>query len=220
MPRYMIHACPERMWYVEGFLVPSMLAQGIREGEILVRCDTERRGNLWACAERLREAGTMPGGTWHIQDDVLICRDFAERTREEDHGIAWGFACHNFGDSPDYAGEVPAVFAWHSFQCLRLPNELAAEWVVWLEREAPNTPTYEEKIRTGKCDDELLRFFLRDKHGDMRVRNLTPCLVEHVDWLIGGTVLNPHRRLKLNRAMFWEDEALVEELKEAVEHRT
>lgn len=216
----MIHVCPQRMWYVEGFLKPSLLAQGIREDEIRVLCDVERRGNLWACAERLRQAGTMPGGTWHLQDDVLICRDFAERARAEDHGIAWGFACQNFGDSRDYAGEVPAVFAWHSFQCVRLPNELAAEWVEWLEREAPNTQTYAEKISTGKCDDELLRFFLRDKHGDMRVRNLSPCLVEHVDWLIGGTVLNPLRRLKLNRAMCWEDEALVEELREALENKT
>ena len=212
--QYMIHACPQRMWYVEGFLVPSMLAQGIRQEEIRVLCDTEKRGNLWACAERLRQAGTMPGGTWHLQDDVLICRDFAERTRAEDHGIAWGFACKNFGDSETYAGEHPVLFAWHSFQCIRLPNELAAEWPVWLRQEAPQTQIYAEKIQAGKCDDELLRFFLRDKHGDLRVRNLTPCLVEHVDWLIGGTVLNPLRRLKLNRAMYWEDQALVEELEE------
>lgn len=217
--QYMIHASPQRMWYVEGFLVPSMLSQGIREEDILVRCDREKLGNLRACARRLREAGTMPGGTWHIQDDVLLCRDFAERTRAEDHGIVWGFACKNFGDSETYAGEHPVVFAWHSFQCLRIPNELAAEWTVWLEREAPNTPLYAEKIQTGKCDDELLRFFLRDKHAGMRVRNLAPNLVEHVDFLIGGTVLNPLRRIKINRSMLWEDEALVAELEEQLKNR-
>ena len=209
---YMIHACPQRMWYVEGFLLPSMLAQGIREEEILVRCDTEKRGNLRACAARLREAGTMPGGTWHIQDDVLLCRDFAERTRAEDHGIVWGFACRNFGDDPNYAGEVPAAFAWHSFQCIRLPNELAAEWPVWLEREAPQIQTFAEKIQSGKCDDELLRGFLREKHGTEHVRNLVPNLVEHVDFLIGGTVLNPLRRIKVNRSMYWEDEELISAL--------
>ncbi len=29
--RYMIHACPPRMWYVEEFFIPSMKAQGIRD---------------------------------------------------------------------------------------------------------------------------------------------------------------------------------------------
>ena len=45
---YMIHACPQRMWYVEGFLIPSMKAQGISEEEITVWNDTEGKGNLFS----------------------------------------------------------------------------------------------------------------------------------------------------------------------------
>ena len=68
--KYMIHACPQRMWYVEEFLVPSMRDQDIRPDEIEIRCDTEGKGNLLSCMESFRDCGERPGGTWHLQDDV------------------------------------------------------------------------------------------------------------------------------------------------------
>ena len=40
---YMIHAAPPRMWYVEEFLIPALLAQGIRREEILVALDDSGR---------------------------------------------------------------------------------------------------------------------------------------------------------------------------------
>ena len=31
MSSYIIHACPARMWYVNGYLIPSMREQGIED---------------------------------------------------------------------------------------------------------------------------------------------------------------------------------------------
>ena len=77
--KVLIHACPKRMWYVEGFLLPELKRQGADEVEVWN--DTEGKGNLRACMEAFAARGTGDEGTWHIQDDVLLCRDFVERCR-------------------------------------------------------------------------------------------------------------------------------------------
>lgn len=59
------------------YLLPSFRRQDIQD--VSVRCDTKRVGNLKSCMEIF---ASMPeeGGTWHLQDDVLLCRNFKERT--------------------------------------------------------------------------------------------------------------------------------------------
>ena len=99
--KVLIHACPERMWYVEEFLKPELLRQGADEIEIWN--DTEKRGNLFACIDSFATRSGK-GGTWHIQDDVLLCHDFVTRCRELDIGVAYGFCCRNFGDRLDKEG--------------------------------------------------------------------------------------------------------------------
>jgi hypothetical protein len=44
---------------------------------------------------------------------------------------------------------------------------------------------------------------------------MKPNLVEHVDWIVGGSILSPWRGY-LARAEYWDDEDLVEELKTEV----
>ena len=222
----MIHACPQRMWYVKEFLVPSMLAQGIREEEIEIRCDTEGKGNLFSCMERFRSCGERAAescdpesGTWHLQDDVLICRDFAERTGAQDSGIVCGFACRNFGPSMQERGRMPVGFMWYSFQCTRIPDSIAGECADWFFSEAQYYPKYQTKVAEKMHDDQFFRDFLAERHGDLWITNLAPNLVEHIDWLIGGTTINQMRAFKTNRAEFWEDEALVKELEEALHVR-
>ena len=210
----MIHAVPQRMWYVEGFLIPSMLAQGISREEIELRCDTDGKGNLQSCMESFRAAGARDGGTWHIQDDVILCRDFAKRAQEHDLGIVCGFGCENFGAQQQTAGRVPLVFMWFSFPCIRIPNELAGACAEWFFAEAVKRDDYTKKISDRKHDDFFWQEFLREKRPDVWVTNLTPCLVDHVDYLIGGTLVNPRRPGKINRALSWEDEDLIEALRE------
>ena len=91
--KILIHACPQRMWYVQEFLAPALQAQGADEIEIWN--DAEGRGNLASCMASFA-ARTGDGGTWHIQDDVLPCRDFVERCRQNDEGVVYGFCNEQF----------------------------------------------------------------------------------------------------------------------------
>ena len=210
--KVLIHACPKRMWYVEGWLVPELRRQGADEVEIWN--DTEGAGNLAACMASFR-ARTGDGGTWHIQDDVLLCRDFVKRCREHDEGVVYGFCCEQFTDDPQQVGRLSVEDAWHSFQCVRIPDAYARECAEWLEGEGRDHEDYPLWIQSGKMDDSVFRNFLINRHGRETVENLKPCLVEHVDWIVGGSVLHPWRGY-LARATWFEDDALVRELKASV----
>lgn len=210
--KVLIHAYPKRMWYVEGWLVPELERQGADEIEIWN--DAEGKGNLRACLESFA-ARTGDGGTWHIQDDVLLCRDFVQRCREHDEGVVYGFCNVQFTDDPAQTGVVSVEDAWHSFQCLRIPDAYARECVAWFEGPGRTSGLYPIWISSGKMDDDMFRTFLLDRHGRETVENLRPNLVEHVDWIIGGSILSPWRGY-IARAHFWDDEELVRELKESV----
>ena len=210
--KVLIHAYPKRMWYVEGWLVPELQRQGA--DEIEVWNDTEGKGNLRSfldsCAAR-----TGDGGTWHIQDDVLLCRDFVQHCREHDNGVVYGFCNVQFTDDPAQTGVVSVEDAWHSFQCIRIPDAYARECAAWFDGPGRTSGLFPIWISSGKMDDDVFRTFLLDQHGRETVENLKPNLVEHVDWIIGGSILSPWRGY-IARAHFWDDEELVRELKESV----
>lgn len=217
--KYMIHACPERMWYVKEFLIPSMTAQGIRDEEITVWNDTEKKGNLFSCMDSFAECGKHKSGTWHLQDDVIISRDFADKTKEHDQGIVCGFACKNFGPSLQERGIVPSAFLWYSFQCIRIPDEIAGECAEWFYNEARYYPKFKEKVADRKHDDDFFREFILERKQDLKIENLDPNIVDHIDYLIGGTLINRLRAIKVNRSAFWKDEDLVEQLEEKLKQR-
>ena len=79
MAQYLIHTYPKRLWYVEQYLIPSMLAQGIDKASIIVYNDVNKEGNLLSCMKAFASVNNDDNGTWHLQDDVLICKDFKER---------------------------------------------------------------------------------------------------------------------------------------------
>lgn len=210
--KVMIHACPQRMWYVEGFLAPELRSQG---AEVEIWNDVNGLGNLDSCMASFAQI-RGDGDTWHLQDDVLPCRDFAERCRQYD-GIVFGFCCEQFEDDPRQAGRVYLPDAWHSFQCVRIPNAIARECAEWVrsgswEKESPdpNLPILRE---LNRGDDSFFRDFLLCRHPSLRVTNAKPNLVEHVDWLIGGSILSSYREY-IPRAHYWDDEARIRELKE------
>ena len=210
--KVMIHASPIRMWYVEGFLLPELERQGA--DEIRVFCDTEKLGNLRACMAAFASC-EGDGGTWHIQDDVLLCRDFVERCRQHDEGVVYGFCNEQFTDDPQQSGVVSVEDAWHSFQCVRIPDSYARACAEWLDGPGRTTAFYLLWIRSGKMDDDVFRTFLLNEHSRETVLNFKPNLVEHVGWIIGGSILSPWRG-HLARAYWWDDEELVNELKAAV----
>jgi hypothetical protein len=215
--KVMIHACPERMWYVEQFLVPSL------EGaEIRIWNDTEHRGNLRSCMDAFA-ACEGEGDTWHIQDDVLLCRDFLRKAGAFPAGVVvYGFCCEYFLDDPEIFGEVYMPDVWHSFQCVRIPDAWARECAEWYATRRWEWESMDLALpaleATNRGDDAFFREFLQCRHGEATAINARPNLAEHVDLLIGGSVLHQYRDYQA-RAYWWEDEDLVAALRYELRER-
>lgn len=214
--KILIHACPQRIWYVNDFLMPMLQEQGAENIEVYN--DTEKKGNLRACMDSFA-ARIGDGGTWHIQDDVLPSRDFVKKCIEHDEGLVYGFACRNFGDRLDAYGTVYAVDAWNSFQCVRIPDAYARECAAWVfgkkwQTESPS-PELPIMWKLGNGDDTFFHEFMACKHPYDIAENLKPNIVEHVDWVIGGSSIQKWRDY-IAKAEFFEDQDLVSELKERV----
>lgn len=217
--RYIIHSCPMRQWYVDDFLIPSMLEQGISQNEIIVHCDTEGKGNLQSCMESFQWCGEHDeNGSWHIQDDVVLCHAFAERTRQYNEGVVCGEVITDWGPDSKKFGMQPVRELWYSFQCIRIPDQLAGECAKWFFEDASKrrNPEYRNRVARKKHDDDFFRFFLLEKYKTMQILNLNPCIVDHVDYLIGGSLINQDRKKSVNRAVYWEDESIVKDLEEQI----
>lgn len=212
----MIHACPARMWYVEHYLVPELERQGAHN--ITIWNDSERKGNLIACMESFASC-VGDGGTWHLQDDVLPCRNFVDRITQEEKWhrdkILCGFVNEQAGPDCNLRGEVYVPDMWYSFPCIYVPNQLARECASWFfdghwRQEAQFIASTLESCGSG--DDWFFREFMELHHGGETVINLTPCLVEHVDMYLGGSAVSPYRGFWA-RAVYWDDIALIDELR-------
>mgnify|MGYP006988826660 FL=1 len=213
--RYMIHCAPKRLWYVEDFLIPSMLEQGIPKEEISVYCDWKRLGNLFACMDCFRYCGEHPAdGTWHLQDDIILSRQFSEYTKHYDNGIVAGNVMKEWGPNWLLFGSQPVQELWYSFQCIRIPDEIAGECAYWFYSDASKRTSdkYRNRVSRNKHDDDFFRFFLLEKYPDIRVRNLNPNIVDHIDYMLGGSLINGERNKAVNRVAYWKDEDLIRKL--------
>ena len=212
----MIHACPDRLWYVREILLPELERQG---ADVSVWTDRERKGNLVSCMEAFATCAG-DGDTWHLQDDVLPARDFADRAMELEgvNGIICGFVNEVGGPDCNLRGNVIPADMWYSFPCIRIPNELARECAQWFLGGAWKNEAQaigEALFGSGRGDDWFFKEFMEICHPVDPVLNLTPCLVEHVDWLIGGSMVSAWRGF-CARAVYWDDEELVEDLKQRI----
>ena len=210
----MIHACPNRMWYVDGFLLPALRAQGI--DSVTVWNDTQRGGNLKTCMAAFVSLSDT-GDTWHLQDDVLPARDFGARVRalEGVRGVICGYVNEVAGPDGNLTGTQPTADMWYSFPCIRIPNRWAKDCAAWTVAGGDRSTVANSLIAKGCGDDWFFREWAARAHPDETVLNLTPCLVEHVDYLLGGSTVNPWRG-HLSPAAYWDDAELVEELAQRI----
>ena len=213
MAKYMIHACNNREWYVNQYLIPSMLKQGIKREDIILHLDINNKGNLESCMSSFRIAkdfDMQEDGIWHIQDDVIISSEFRKRTEELDSGLVCGFCC-DYDSNKQHTGVVRIVDMWYSFPCIRIPNKLAVECAEWYYTGLTHPTEIKYFARNNKNDDLLFKAFLERFYMKENVILVTPNLVDHVDWLIGGSIINKQRD-KIIRALYWEESELVTEL--------
>lgn len=216
MAKYLIHCVDKRKWYVDEFLVPSMIKQGIEKENILIYNDTKKLGNLRAFLSSADMIGTTVSGTWHLQDDIIISSKFREVTETYDHGIVCGFCNQYSKDLP--IGIRPISDMWYSFPCIRIPNSLLKSFVKWV-----NLPSTQNKYRTyieaGKFDDTLFRAYVTTTYKDKIVRNICPNIVDNVDYLLGGSLINYMRDKEINiNSLYFNEKNLVEELKHSIEN--
>lgn len=205
--KFIIHSCDDRLWYVRGFLIPAMKAQGL---DPVIHNDDDHRGCLWAYIDSFR--GLSGDGSWHLQDDVMICRDFSEITKSCDDGIVYGFFHKHRPEDVFIPGKVSVMKATYSFPCMRIPDKLAVEFADWFLSEAQFRDEYQRWIEERKYVDVFWRDFLRERHPDEFVYNLKPSIVDHIDEYIGGSTIN-YWRDGWCHADYFDDTETIEDLK-------
>ena len=214
MDKYLIHACPSRMWYVEKYLIPSMTDQGIDPDNILVYNDEKHLGNLHAYLDAAKLVMNNPEGTWHLQDDIVISSKFREVTEYYNFPVVCGF-CNSY--SIPKPGFGPAEMMWYSFPCTRILNSILKEFVEWMKR-----PEVHEEFKiyydAGKFDDSFFRYFMIKERPETVCLNLVPNIVENVDDLLGGSLANQGRAQSINiKATYFDEPEVVEKLRKQIE---
>ena len=217
MAKYLIHAVPRRMWYVENQLIPSMLEQGINKDDIRVYNDEKQEGNLRACMNAFASCDGE-GGTWHLQDDVCICKNFKIITEAIDFGLVCGFSSEMY-DGPGKIGVVERKEMWFSFPCIRIPNEYARDCADWVTKYIIGNPVYRDFWEKGKNDDWAFRQYLKEFYTYVHAINIAPNLVDHVDYLVGGGTGDKPRE-KPVRAQYWNDYDIIANLEQKIKKST
>lgn len=210
MAHYLIHAVPKRMWYVEKYLIPSMKEQGCKDIDVYV--DEKQEGNLQSYINAYLTLPDDKAGTWHLEDDVVICKDFRRRTEFYDGGIVCGFSSKMY-DEDKPAGIVNVEQKWFSFPCIRIPNKIARECAEWIATYIIGNAVYRSFWEGGKNIDWAFWSYVRDYYYQTKIENLAPNLVDHVDYLVGGSSC-AKKRVEKCRSQYWEDEYVVEKLAE------
>ena len=217
-PTYMIHACNSRMWYVNDYLIPSMREQGIHN--ILTYCDVDNEGCLVSHVKSLTDASNRNvDGMWHLQDDVIICRDFAKRTAElsKDYTVC-GFASYYDEMKKWEPGDSNGLKMWYSFPCIYIPTKIVKSYINWFNTYVWRDPQYEKWVKEKKYDDTIFRIYMENYYPKEYVLNLKPNLVDHVDYLLGGSIVNQWRKDKQVRAMWFDDTDLIVELEKRLKN--
>ena len=202
MSKYMIHACKNRLWYVRQYLVPSLIEQGVKNDDIAVYVDDKSEGCLVSYINSFKQLTGK--GTWHLQDDVVVSTRFKELTEKHDRGVVCGY-CNCYDKDISY-GYVSTEKMWYSFPCIRIPDNMAIDFAEWLQTDKVQQ-TFGSYIKYNKHIDVLFQLYVNETYSTMSVLNLSPNIINHIDYLIGGSVINGNRNEgpKELMAVYWED---------------
>jgi hypothetical protein len=214
MAKYLIHSCPRRYWYVRDYLIPDMKRFGIPEEDITVYNDYEAKGNLVAFMDSLKKLPNNHEGTWHLQDDILLSENYFKAITErfvDYDGIVCGFACRHSRQSPP--GKTTVENMWWSFPCIYIPNYISVECSEWFYNVVVKRTTEEHRtwLDTRKYDDAAFKQFVETYYPDIKVYNINPNIVNHVDYLLGGSTLHPRGDTDVT-SIYWNEPQLIQKL--------
>ena len=217
----MIHCCPKRLWYVRDFLLPSMLEQGIDGSHIFIYNDKNKIGNLRAWVDSCNRLAVLSKDksiehVWHLQDDVVISKNFKKVTEEYDDvpiQLICGFTCCY--DEKPLTGTHQLIEEkfWYSFPCIRISTKLTTEFANWANCNLWQSKHFASAVRRNNCDDLIFKEWLYDNYGDLYEHNLCPNIVNHIDKWIGGSQCNQQRSDDQDTmSAFWEDSGELEKI--------
>lgn len=218
--KYMIHTCKQRKWYVNKYLIPDMLKQGITKDQIIVMTDNDEIGILYATMQSFDWIGRTQDWSeviWHLQDDVIISDNFKRMTDNLYGDIICGF-CSKYDESKKY-GLVEKQEMWYSFPCIGIKNFFAKDCADWFFEKEMFKPENREKLKAGKYADLFFRNYIMQYQKPIRVFNSNPNLVDHVDWLIGGSIVNAQRQETQVRSVYWKEQQKVRILQQKLSVR-
>ncbi len=206
-PRVFIHACKAREKYVIDYLVPELTKQGFDPIDIYF---DHGSGNLEAYIASYK-ALPDKGNVWHLEDDVIPDRRFYNWAcaLSAFPGIVCGFGSSQYYGLRDFGYCLDASEMFLSFPCIRIPCETVKGFLRWFDANRQN---YKRLVKTGKNIDRFFRDYAMMT--GLTAFNFKPCMVEHIDSLIGGSLVNPDRGEA--RALIFEDDDAINRLKDWV----
>lgn len=215
---YLIRTTTKRSWYVNNFLVPELESQGCGRRNIYVYVNDS--GNLESFIQMCKfivENYKWNDFIWVLQDDVYPCDNFHYITNKYSCTEANGF-CSGF-DNIKNDGYVPMKQSWLSFQCKNFRVDKIKLFLMWYDCRSEELRQY---IRTGKMDDTIYNLFEQTFKNDY-INNISPNIVEHIDYLIGGSIVNKNRTpedTEKLKSQNFEDKEKIEKLKEKLNEDT
>lgn len=219
MSLYVIHTSPKRIKFVNEYMVPCFKRYGVEN--IVVWNDEEMEGQLTAwtkCAVWILEQGYK--GAWHLEDDVVPCKRFKEISEglELENRIVQGFITENrFFDFKGKTGIVPVHDLPYGMQCMYIPELYTLGFVYFMKRFVEKGLYRKGQYERGTLySDDVLRGLLRRECKKDFVNCLDDCMVEHIDYLIGGRSVPKGAKEGNRTARKFDNYEEVERLKEWV----
>ncbi len=212
MVEIIIHSCNKRLWYVKERIIPTLLEQGFPKEKIHIWNDVNNMGCLRSfLLSAVHCSYDFPNcvGFWHLQDDVLLSKDFVKRitSGEFDYTIVNnGYVCKQFNPAEvGCVGVQDVAKYWMSFPCVYIPNEVLKGFVKWFEREVIGVGKYKKYYEANKYDDFFFWTYMKSERKCSIINNVKPNLVNHIDYLLGGSQINLHHQKK-TLAYYWDEE--------------
>lgn len=214
---YVIHTSPKRIDFVNKYMIPCFKRYGIKD--IYVWNDEKMIGQLdaWTdCARWIVEEKSDFCGTWHLEDDVIPCKEF-KRLSESLPAMAeiiQGFITENKDfDFNGTLGVSTVKDLSYGTQCIYIPNSFLKGFIQFVDEYVKTYNYRAGQYRRGTLyADAVLRAYLRRYHKDATICNPDSCMVEHIDYLIGGRSVKK-QKLYTTKARKFDNYYEVERLK-------